>query len=396
MARITIAWEIGAGRGHIGPLLPIAATLSARGHVVRVFLRETEGASGLAEAKDVEILPAPRWTGQVVAPAGRNVGEVLLNFGFHAAQALEQLVDAWRERLHGTDLLISNVAPAAVIAARTLGLPYLEASQGFHVPPPAFPTPPFRDWEPAPRRALEAADHQVLESINAVLSKHASPTIGTFGELFAAHLALLTYPELEMYPERGPSEYYGIMPGASRQMLAWPRGRPRILGYLQAAHRTVPALLDAIARRAGAAVVICPNAEGTPGARPPAEHVVMTNQLLDFPRMAEQADVVVCHASHQTTAEALLKGRPTLLLPTHTEQFLTMRRVVRMGAGLGIEPATRDPDLVGALDMLATASTYQLGAAAFAARYAVHSRGAALETLIGRCEAAVRREAPTR
>ena len=49
-------------------------------------------------------------------------------------------------------------------------------------------------------------------------------------------------------------------------------------------------------------------------------------------RLLPQADLVICHASHQMTAQALLAGKPVLLLPTQLEQFLIMRRVVRYGA----------------------------------------------------------------
>lgn len=41
MARILMAWELGAGFGHLAPLKPLAEALTARGHHVSFILHET-------------------------------------------------------------------------------------------------------------------------------------------------------------------------------------------------------------------------------------------------------------------------------------------------------------------------------------------------------------------
>ena len=79
-----------------------------------------------------------------------------------------------------------------------------------------------------------------------------------------------------------------------------------------------------------------------------------------------------------------LAGRPLLMLPTQLEQFLIMRRVVRMGAGLGIAPDVPDPDYDVALAQLAQDPGFTRNAAAFAARYRSHSAPAALDTMVAR------------
>jgi UDP:flavonoid glycosyltransferase YjiC (YdhE family) len=106
-------------------------------------------------------------------------------------------------------------------------------------------------------------------------------------------------------------------------------------------------------------------------------------------RLLPQADIVVSHGSHQMTAQALLAGKPVLLLPTQLEQFLIMRRLVRFGAGLGIAPEVSNADYVSALKALAEKGQYAAKARGFADRYAGHARGAALATMIARIEAAL-------
>ena len=109
-------------------------------------------------------------------------------------------------------------------------------------------------------------------------------------------------------------------------------------------------------------------------------------------RVLPQADLVVCHGSHQMTAQALLAGKPVLMLPTQLEQFLIMRRVVRLGAGLGGDPSVPDADYAKAISDLAADPAYARRAREFAARYAGHDPGAALATMIGRIESAIARQ----
>jgi UDP:flavonoid glycosyltransferase YjiC (YdhE family) len=91
------------------------------------------------------------------------------------------------------------------------------------------------------------------------------------------------------------------------------------------------------------------------------------------------------------TAQALLAGKPVLLLPTQLEQFLIMRRLVRFGAGLGIAPEVPNADYAAALAALEADRGYAEKALDFARRYAGHSRGAALATMVARIEAALAR-----
>jgi UDP:flavonoid glycosyltransferase YjiC (YdhE family) len=391
MAKIDFAWELGAGTGHVTTLLPVAAAMQSRGHDVRFLLRDLSAGADLEGAGAIPREGAPIWTGPATVQAPLNLGEILLNFGYHHAPQHKQLVDAWRERLQGSQAVVANVAPAAHLAARTLGIPSFEISQGFHAPPPAMPSPPLRHWEPAPRARLEAADRQVLQVINTVLSGYGARPIATLGELFAGRLMLLTYPELDIYPERGPSDYYGITDsGEGKAVPQWPSGSgPRLFAYLYSYFKGLDPLLAAIAARKQPALVFCRGIDAKLKEKYAGSSIHFSAEAMSVTRLLPQADMVVCHASHQMTAQALLAGKPVLLLPTQLEQFLIMRRLVRFGAGLGIAPEVPNADYAAALNALAANRGYCEKAREFAQRYAGHSRDAALSTMIGRIEAAL-------
>jgi UDP:flavonoid glycosyltransferase YjiC (YdhE family) len=393
MAKIEFAWELGAGTGHVTTLLPIAAAMKARGHDVRFFLRDLSAGADLEGAKDIPREGAPVWTGPATVEAPLNLGEILLNFGYHHAPQHKALIDAWRERLQGSQAVVANVAPAAHLAARTLGIPSFEISQGFHAPPPAMPSPPLRHWEPAPRARLEAADRRVLAVINTVLAGYSAPQLSTLGELFEGRLMLLTYPELDIYPERGPSDYYGITDsGEGSAVPDWPKGGgPRLFAYLYSYFKGLDPLLAAIAARGQPALVFCRGMDPKLKEKYAGSSIAFPAEAMSVSRVLPGADMVVCHASHQMTAQALLAGKPVLLLPTQLEQFLIMRRLVRFGAGLGIAPDAPNADYAAALAALAANGEYAAKAQDFARRYAGHSRDAALATMAGRIEASLER-----
>ena len=393
MAKIEFAWELGAGTGHVTTLLPVAAAMKARGHEVRFFLRDLSAGADLEGAQNIPREGAPIWTGPATVEAPLNFGEILLNFGYHDPPQHKALVDAWRERLQGSQAVVANVAPAAHLAARTLGIPSFEISQGFHAPPPVMPSPPLRHWEPAPRARLEASDRRVLQVINTVLSGYGARPITTLGELFAGRLMLLTYPELDIYPERGPSDYYGITDsGEGRAVPDWPEAAgPRLFAYLYAYFKGLDPLLAAVAARQQPALVFCRGIDPKLKEKYAGSSIHFPSEAMSVSRVLPGADMVICHASHQMTAQALLAGKPVLLLPTQLEQFLIMRRLVRFGAGLGIAPEVPNADYPSALKALAENREYAAKAREFSGRYAGHSRAAALATMVARIEAALDR-----
>jgi UDP:flavonoid glycosyltransferase YjiC (YdhE family) len=392
---ISFAWELGGNTGHVVTLHPIALALKERGFRVRFLQRDPGAGTDLERAAEIPREGAPVWVGPPVHENPLNFGEILQNFGYAQVASLRPLVEAWRERLRNSRMVVASVAPAAHLAARTLGIPSLEVSQGFHVPPAVFPAPPLRDWEAAPRARLERADQLILNTVNQVLEEHRAAPLETLGDLFTARSALLTYPELDIYPERGPAEYYGIPHSAEGSALpGWPSGEgPRILAYLYGYYDRLGAVADSLASSGARVLAFARGADAAVKSRHRGGPVHFSDEPMAFSRLLPSCDAVFCHASHQTTAQALLAGKPLLMAPTQLEQFIIMRRVVRQGGGLGLASEVADPDVGAAVRELLGNPKYAENAQQFAARYAAHGRDAALETLTDRIERTVR-EAP--
>jgi len=391
MARIELAWELGAGTGHFSTLLPIGLELKARGHELRFNLREHDVGLDLPGAREIPRLGAPIWVGPTPIPNPLNLGEILINFGYADRTQFEPLLAAWRERLAAADLVIANVAPAALLAARTLGIPAIEISQGFHVPPPVFPSPALRDWEAAPAARLEAADRQVLAAINAMLAARGSAPLGTLGELFTPHAILLTYPELDVYPARGAADFMGIVPTGERGAEPlWPAASgPRMFAYLYSYYAGLPNLLAALADLDVPTLVFCRGIDAALREKFRAAPIAFSDSPMSVARALPQADLVICHGSHQMTAQALLAGKPLLLLPTQVEQMLISRRVERLGAGGAVAPVSAQTDFAIPLALAVEDENHAQNAREFAARYGGAPQESVVRTIAERCEALI-------
>jgi UDP:flavonoid glycosyltransferase YjiC (YdhE family) len=154
-------------------------------------------------------------------------------------------------------------------------------------------------------------------------------------------------------------------------------------------------LLETLAAMECRTLMLCRGVDAALRAKFSGSSVYLAEVPMAASRLLEQADLVVCHGSHQMTAQSLLAGKPLLLLPSQLEQFLITRRVVRFGAGLGIALDVAAPDFRAALNELVANPGYGAKAREFAQRYAGHDRDAALKTMIARCESAACRARDT-
>jgi UDP:flavonoid glycosyltransferase YjiC (YdhE family) len=66
------------------------------------------------------------------------------------------------------------------------------------------------------------------------------------------------------------------------------------------------------------------------------------DRRLDLAAVGQECDLAILHGGHNTTASMLLAGKPILQIPLQAEQHLTSIAVVRLGAGLVVQPSAFD------------------------------------------------------
>jgi UDP:flavonoid glycosyltransferase YjiC (YdhE family) len=389
MAAILYAWELGAGLGHVGAFMPMAKALRGAGHDLHWAVAHPADVGAFLAAAGERWLPAPVVGEQMRPGPPLSYADILLRYGYADAQGLLGLVGAWCElmRLTGARLVLADHAPTAVLAARCLELPVMLFSNGFTVPPRRRPLPNMRSWVPVAEPTLAALDEEACNTINAVLEHFAKPGLRCTADLFdVAEEALITFPELDHYADRGPARYWGSLPSAGTACAApWPAlPGPRLFAYLRPQMAHFAALLDALHRLGVATLAYVPGLDPHLRARHAAPHLVFLEQPADLAQMTRDADGAITYASLATTTAFLLAGKPLLLLPGHLEQFLLARRVEEMGAGLLVNPEQPPGDLRALLSGLLVEPAWRENARAFATKYAAFDQGAVASNLVRR------------
>ncbi|MGH6961636.1 MAG: hypothetical protein ACREE7_14230 [Dongiaceae bacterium] len=95
MSHVTLAWELGAGYGHLGRLLSVATALNHGSHRVTFIVRDLYRAQIVLDGRGFAILQAPLWLGP--ATAGRAVPS-------YAGTVLPFLYDAVAARIRQDNL----------------------------------------------------------------------------------------------------------------------------------------------------------------------------------------------------------------------------------------------------------------------------------------------------
>ena len=352
MARALFAWELGGDLGHARRSLAVARELRALGHET-AFAFIDLAPLGATSDPSLEWFQAP-----VVAPnptpnlAPLSASEILLNRGFGDPASLAGALRGWLGMfgLWKPDLLVSDYAPGAQLAARAVGLRKVAMGSGFSTPDPRDPMPSLRSWIAGDEAQLRQADARLLAGVRGAYERidAQARTPATAGEIFRTDGRLLcTWPEIDPLGARDESEYVGPQDDSELGAVARWRGEkhPRVFAYLKVRDRRFMTILDAVRAVAGDAVVAAPglpqpmcDALSTGPVRVFGEPLALSNL---FPG----ADLCVCLGGPGITGRALEAGVPLALLPQQLEQFLVGRRVVSAGAGAMLAPDEPLPDL---------------------------------------------------
>jgi hypothetical protein len=262
-------------------------------------------------------------------------------------------------------------------------------SNGFTVPPRRSPLPGMRPWAPVPAQIVSQLDLTALSAVNTVLTRYGCAPLPRLADLFdVAEEALVSFPELDHYAERGPARYWGSLPSAGAgQPVAWPTGgNKRIFAYLRAESPHHEAVLGALRALGQGSAIYFPNLPPALAARFAAPHLRFLEHAADIGQMTREADLAVTYASLATSTAFLLAGKPLLLLPGHLEQFLVARRVEEMGAGRLVSPELAPGDLRALLAELLGNPSWRGNAQAFAAKYAAFDQQAVIGNLVRRID----------
>ena len=385
MSKVFYAWELGANLGHIGAFLPLAHELKAHGHEVHWAVARTREAARLLHWEGIQWVQAPVVNDQRPGHAPENYAAILLHYGYADTQQLLGSVVAWREllRLTKAEIVLADHAPTAILAARTLGLPVMLHGNGFTAPPKGAPTPALRPWADVDPQLLQANDAAALQTINAMLGAYGKKPLPTVAALFdVEETALMTFPELDHYPDREQGRYWGVTTTSNGAKPEWPEvAGPKVFAYVRPEGAHWAWVLACLAKLDASVLVYAPGLPAEQSALYASDRLRFSDVALDIQQTAAEADLGVMWGGGGVTAITFLRaGTPLLLLPEQMEPYLQGLRIQALGAGLVWDLSQSKEELPQLMQRLLSEKGFRDQARAFGQAY----EGATQEVILGR------------
>lgn len=385
MANVLLAWELGAGYGHIAPLRLLAQWLRGHGHRCAFALRDLAKAEGYLDPALGPVLQAPLREGRGRRPVKTQVSyaSLLNNIGFDEERGLAARVRAWREIMLAArcELVYAHHAPTALLAAQALGLPAVTLGSGFMLPPQQRPFPAWDTGTPVTAEILARNEQAVLGRLNAALRRLGTRPLDDLQQLFAGvERGLLSYRELDHYEQRSGEVYLGLPEMALGARPLWPQQRaPRLFAYLRP-FKGLPALLEALQRSRAHVLVRVGDIAASRLRGYERVNMVITDQAVHLGQAAESCDAYINYAAHGSVAEMLLAGRAGLLIPNTVERSLLARRAVALGAAISL-PHEQGEHYAAAIERVIEDTSLRAAARHFADRHAAQDRGAIIPSI---------------
>ena len=370
MKRILCTWEIGGHLGHLRRLADIVPALRRLGFGVAVAASDISAIASVSEWRDLPVFQAPLWSRRPPSTQRRPISssEILTCFGYADARGLSGLLRAWRSLLESVrpDVVLGDYSPTALAVARGIGIPTAAIGDGFTLPPPQVPMPSYVPRFAGAVSRLQASDQTVVDTFNQAAASMGLRTIDNAAALWRSDETFLcTYAALDHYGDRG-AEYIGVAPtgNVGAPGIGESSGTMRVLAYLKRG-RELP-VLDALVWLGWHGDIYAPALSAEQASHYFRHGLHISREPFSMADRLQACGLVICHSGHGMVAQALLAGKPLLLLPLQVEQRLLSHRVQQLGAGVLPEDASDIDGLCNALQVLADDATYRDSATAFA------------------------------
>lgn len=343
--RALLTWELGDNFGHIATLIKISAGLKREGFDVFVALQNIAGVAPLLHGLDATILAAPYARIKPPSDPTRPVltyADDLRPCGYDKPDELAALIRAWDGlyQLVQPDVLITNSAPTALLAAMPYAMFKVNIGLGYEVPQLSTPMPALRYWENNDAAVIAEHEAAVVGIINTALALLHRAPISSIKDILSTDLSLLTtFSDLDHYPARADGHYVGpfFVEDAGLDVEWTPRRSKeikRIFAYLSHG-QDIEAVIKALCQSPHDVILIARRLSAqNVKALSSHSHLRVFTDPVKIGKLAADADLCITHGGAGTFVQFLLCGVPQIVFPIHIEQLMAAKRVEQMGSGV--------------------------------------------------------------
>lgn len=333
MRRALLAWEGGAGRGHVVTLKTVAEALDDR-FVFDAALCRMEHAAELEPVCEL-VFPGGALRPRDAHRRGPGAihtatwGEFLGDLGFRDEAFLTRQIAWWQEviRCRRIALVVGDFAPCALMAARSLGVPAVAIGVGYSCPPPDMAEFPIFMPEHAERLYDE---RDIVAIVNRAAMPLGVPEIDRLPAVYASDDQLArTLPMLDPYD--GLRTRPLLPPVADLPTAPSDGSGEEIFVYFSTTERDNPALMEALEDLGAPTRAFIPGLDAAGAARLAACGVVVEAAPVPVDLIARRTRLLLSAGQHGILCLGLGAGLPQVATPQHLEQGYHARRAAEAG-----------------------------------------------------------------
>lgn len=335
--RALIAWDMGGGHGHVVHLAAVAKALRCRGFDLKARLLNHRDAREILpfcdSVEQAESLPLQVARDQPF-PSGY-FGDLLGLHGFTDPSIVKGAIARWRgiiARQH-PEIVVCGLAPCALLAARTLGIPVVQVGVPCDTPPhhlAMFPGIPDNASAPL------FDETEVLEVVNQVLAEFDTSALPFLpGVLACEDQITASIPLLDCFGRWRNNAL--VPPVVGDWVEPGERLRREVFVYLSTLERFSPKILTAVATiDLPVRVVVAGNIASAlailrRGGVAVEEHPVPASEIV------RGARVLVHGGNHGISCLGLRAGLPQVALAANPEHIYDARQMASMGGAVSVE-----------------------------------------------------------
>lgn len=331
---VVLAWELGAALGHVMGLRPLITGFLAKNIGVSIVGRNLASIQQVLGDLDVSYYQSPVFLSErhEHLKVTHSYSDIIHDLGYQADHSLLGLVKGWCNlfALIKPDLIICDHSPTALLASKCLDLRTCTFGNGFFLPPDTQLPVLFKTSDVSIKKEVNKRYNHVMDNINGVLKKWGKEPIDVLFDIFRSSKHFLcTFTEIDHYERKPNTLYYGPRNTVDKGRVVRLKPSEQVaFAYLQPHTSLLMPVIQSLAKLPIKSVLYIPKLPSETEKQIRAyKNIEVYPEPINISRIFEHTVLLINNASHGLVGEALLWGKPSIVLPTQLEQNLLAKKV---------------------------------------------------------------------